>query len=78
MLPTYSHGVNAEEKRLLVEIMENCDKWFLLEYVQEIQKYISIPLSNMQIIRVYVCDSKPSASQDDWYGTSFVTRYISI
>ena len=54
MFPEYFHGMKAEEKKSMMGIMEKHNKCFSLECVREIHNTLSIPLYDMQSLRVCV------------------------
>ena len=54
MLTEYFHGMKTEEKKSMMGIMEKHSKCLSLECVREIHSSLSIPLSDMQSLRVCV------------------------
>ena len=62
MFPEYFHGMKAEEKKSMMGIMEkHNNKWFSLDFVMYIHSSLSIPLSEIQSLCVYVtlCNKHP-------------------
>ena len=62
IIPEYFHGMKAEDKNFPMDIMEKHNKWFSLECVRDIHSSLSITLSDMQILRVCVCNSMRSVT----------------
>ena len=54
MLTEYFHDMKTEEKKSMMGIMEKHNKCFSLECVRDIHSSLSIPLSDMQSLRVCV------------------------